>query len=176
MALLKKTFSVLGSGKATALASLLFKFDGIDMISMDEFDREGIKQHDQVINCLKRRGRQLVLKTPNYFLAESDSPNVDCVILVINADSANTNLSKVLSEAAEYSENIIVLVDKMDEVGWSEEVFRATVKRLGPAAEGISAIPFSSSTGDNTVELSSNSSWHTDPTLLEALEARFSSS
>ncbi|CZS88148.1 hypothetical protein WAI453_000562 [Rhynchosporium graminicola] len=180
MAPLEKTLSILGpagAGKDTALGFLLFKLGGIDLFTAQRFERDGIKLYSDAVKDLQSRGLQLSFYTPNYHLVvSSGSSKVDCVILVIPTDSANVDFEKELVEAAGFSKSIIVLINKMDTVGWSEEVFRASVKSLGPATEGIFVIPFCALKGDNVLELSSKSLWYKNATLLEALETELSSS
>ena len=71
--------------------------------------------------------------------------------------------------------HVIVCVNKMDLVEYSEEVFnkirsdfRALESKLN--LKQISFVPISALKGDNVVERSSNMDWYTNPTLLEWLE------
>ncbi|MDE1156111.1 MAG: sulfate adenylyltransferase subunit CysN [Acidobacteriaceae bacterium] len=71
--------------------------------------------------------------------------------------------------------HVVAAVNKMDLVGYSEEVF-AQVKeqfttlaaKLGIASMEI--VPVSALAGDNVVDASTNMPWYTGPTLLEYLE------
>ncbi|KAH9212153.1 P-loop containing nucleoside triphosphate hydrolase protein [Leptodontidium sp. 2 PMI_412] len=162
-----------GAGKATTTGCLLFKYGGIDMVTMERFQREGIGLYDQAARNLKSRGVQPSFHTPNFHVVVSDDPsNVDCVLLVLPAGSAHVDLAKELHGAASQSKQIIVLINKMDKVGWSEETFQTIVKNLGPAVESVPVIPFSALKGDNAVEVSSDSLWYKG-TLLDALETAF---
>ena len=76
---------------------------------------------------------------------------------------------------------VIVAVNKMDLVGWSEEAFgrvrdefRSTAGRLG--LWETTFIPISGLQGDMVVERGGNLSWYAGPTLLEALEEAAGSS
>ncbi|KAL2071243.1 hypothetical protein VTL71DRAFT_12478 [Oculimacula yallundae] len=165
-----------GAGKATALGCLLFKYGGIDMLTMERFQRDGIKSNDQAARDLKSRGLERGFYIPNSHVLISDgSSKVNCVILVIPAASGSVEFKKEFDTAAVYSKKIIVLVNKMDVAGWSEDSFRTTVKSLGADAENFPIIPFSALEGDNAVEKSLNNSWYEGPTLLEALQASFDS-
>ena len=71
--------------------------------------------------------------------------------------------------------NLVVAVNKMDLVGWSEDVFDAIVvdfcdwsRRLGTPE--ITFIPISALLGDNVVERSEAAPWYEGPALLEHLE------
>ncbi len=62
---------------------------------------------------------------------------------------------------------IVVLVNKMDLVGWDEEVFAAIVAGVG---EVDAALPISALHGDNVVDRSDAAPWYRGPALLELLE------
>jgi sulfate adenylyltransferase large subunit len=71
--------------------------------------------------------------------------------------------------------HLVVAVNKMDLVDWSEDVFNkiradfeAFVAPLG--VKGITYIPMSALEGDNVVEPSKNMPWYTGPLLLDHLE------
>ena len=71
--------------------------------------------------------------------------------------------------------SIIVAVNKMDAVAWSELAFQRVVdeivtlsRRLG--FQSVQIIPVSALLGDNVVEASSNLPWYEGPTVLDALE------
>ncbi len=72
-------------------------------------------------------------------------------------------------------EHIVVAVNKMDLVDWSPEVFDSIrseylefAAKIGLA--DITFIPMSALAGDNVVDPSASSPWHTGPTLLQYLE------
>jgi bifunctional enzyme CysN/CysC len=72
--------------------------------------------------------------------------------------------------------NVVLAVNKMDLIGWSEATFRAIEAEFGALAESfgfarIMAIPVAALPGDNVVRRSSAMSWHAGPTLLDHLEA-----
>jgi sulfate adenylyltransferase subunit 1 len=71
---------------------------------------------------------------------------------------------------------IVLAVNKMDLVGWDQDVFRricaefrAWGARLG--VEEIACIPVSALRGDNVVDRSAEMDWYRGPTLLQFLEA-----
>jgi sulfate adenylyltransferase subunit 1 len=73
-------------------------------------------------------------------------------------------------------QHVVLAVNKMDLVEWSEEVFNKIVadfrnfaSRLDNIVE-ITAIPMSALKGDNIVEKSTNLPWYQGPTLLYHLE------
>lgn len=71
--------------------------------------------------------------------------------------------------------NIVVVVNKMDLVDWSEPKFKEIRQQFDPIAtklEGVEFlfIPVAALQGDNVVERSSRMSWYQGPALLEYLE------
>ncbi|WP_223477167.1 sulfate adenylyltransferase subunit CysN [Oricola indica] len=73
-------------------------------------------------------------------------------------------------------ENIVLAINKMDLVDYSQQVFsdidiayREFARDLG-GIEHITAIPMSALEGDNIVDHSANMDWYTGPALLEHLE------
>ncbi|MDE3008255.1 MAG: 50S ribosome-binding GTPase [Acidobacteriota bacterium] len=70
---------------------------------------------------------------------------------------------------------VIVAVNKMDAVGWSEVAYRGVVDEVDTLARELgfasaTSIPVSALLGDNVVETSSNTPWYEGPSVLEALE------
>jgi sulfate adenylyltransferase large subunit len=72
--------------------------------------------------------------------------------------------------------SIIVAVNKMDAVDWSQLAFERVVDEIVTLAReldftSVSIIPVSALLGDNVVESSSNLPWYDGPTVLDALES-----
>jgi bifunctional enzyme CysN/CysC len=104
--------------------------------------------------------------------------NADLAIILIDARKG------ILTQTRRHSfivsrlgiENVVLAVNKMDLVGYSQQVFsdieiayRAFAKELG-GIEHITAIPMSALEGDNIVERSANTDWYNGPVLLDHLE------
>ncbi|MHB1089320.1 MAG: sulfate adenylyltransferase subunit 1, partial [Acidimicrobiales bacterium] len=71
--------------------------------------------------------------------------------------------------------SIVVAVNKMDEVNWSESAYQGVVDELDTLAnelgfESVISIPVSALLGDNVVDPSPNTPWFDGPTVLHALE------
>jgi sulfate adenylyltransferase subunit 1 len=71
--------------------------------------------------------------------------------------------------------NVIVAVNKIDLVGYSQDVFNDVLAQLAKITDelnlaGVHAIPVSALVGDNVVERSAQTDWYEGPTLLELLE------
>ncbi len=72
--------------------------------------------------------------------------------------------------------SIIVAVNKMDMVAWSDLAFRAVVDEIETLSRELGfsstlAIPVSALLGDNVVTSSPNTPWYDGPSVLDALEA-----
>lgn len=72
---------------------------------------------------------------------------------------------------------IIIAVNKMDTVDWSQERFEDIkkevtlyLKKVGFQEKNINAIPYSGFKGDNLIEKSENLEWFKGDTLIEALD------
>jgi sulfate adenylyltransferase large subunit len=77
--------------------------------------------------------------------------------------------------------SIIVAVNKMDTVDWSELAFQRVVDEIETLSHELGftstvTVPVSALFGDNVVERSATSSWYAGPTVLDALEASESGS
>ncbi|MHA7305642.1 sulfate adenylyltransferase subunit 1 [Arthrobacter sp. TMN-49] len=71
--------------------------------------------------------------------------------------------------------NVLVAVNKIDLVGFSEDVFRTIEADLQSVADEIGlgdvvVVPVSALEGDNVVDRSAHTPWYTGPSLLEVLE------
>jgi len=70
---------------------------------------------------------------------------------------------------------VVLAVNKMDQIDWSEDRFRSIEAEFLAMASGfgfaqVAAIPVAALTGDNVVRRSAEMSWYRGPTLLEYLE------
>jgi sulfate adenylyltransferase subunit 1 len=95
---------------------------------------------------------------------------VDARLGVIEQSRRHTYLASLLRIP-----HLVVAVNKMDLVGWSEERFdeiRMQFEEFLPRLDmkDVKFIPVSALNGDNVVDLSSNTPWYAGPTLLGHLE------
>jgi bifunctional enzyme CysN/CysC len=66
---------------------------------------------------------------------------------------------------------LVLLVNKMDLVGYDRSIFDRIVEGYRAVAEGFTAIPVSAVAGDNVASRSTAMDWYDGPTLIEHLEA-----
>jgi sulfate adenylyltransferase subunit 1 len=112
--------------------------------------------------------------TRNMFTGSS---NADLAIILVDARNGLTDQTKrhtIISSILQI-QKIVVCVNKMDLVNYSENVFneieeefRAFAQKLN--LKDISFIPVSALTGENIVNGSLRMNWYEGPTLLELLE------
>ena len=121
---------------------------------------------------------------PNMIAGASQA---DFAVLVIDAGTGNFE-SGLKGQTKEHAllvrsmgvQRIIVAVNKLDSVGWSEERFTEIQQQItaflttaGFLAKNIAFVPCSGLTGDNITRKSEEAagvSWYTGPTLVEELE------
>ena len=102
--------------------------------------------------------------------------NADIAIILIDAGKGVSRQTKRHSIIASLLQlPVIVTINKMDIVGYSEGVFNDIInnynsiaKELGP--NNVHYLPISALNGDNIVERSSNMTWYHGKPLLEFLE------
>ena len=101
----------------------------------------------------------------------------DLALILINAEAGLTRQTKRHSVIVSMLgvRHLLVAVNKMDLVGWSEQAFRAIEAEYRAFASdlGVSeivCIPISARSGDNVVERSAQTEWYRGPTLLQHLE------
>ena len=101
----------------------------------------------------------------------------ELALILVNAQAGLTQQTRrhTLIATTLGVRHLVVAVNKMDLVNWSQEVFagiedkfHAFARDLG--AESIVFIPTSARRGDNVVNPSSNMDWYRGPTLLAHLE------
>src|SRR5712691_9461568 len=101
----------------------------------------------------------------------------DLALVLVSAESGLTHQTKrhTLIVSMLGVRRLVLVVNKMDLVGWSEKHFRAIESEFRAFSEGLDVseivcIPASARGGDNVVSRSSNMSWYRGPALLEHLD------
>ncbi len=130
--------------------------------------------------------------TPKYFFTIIDAPGhrdfvknmitgasqADAGVLVVSVDGiqAQTKEHVFLSKTLGVNQ-LIVAVNKMDMAKYAQEKFEqikkdvsVLISSVGYKPAEVQFIPIASFPGDNVVKKSPNLSWHSGPTLLEALD------
>jgi sulfate adenylyltransferase large subunit len=101
----------------------------------------------------------------------------DLALVLVSAEEGLTRQTKrhavVLSMLG--VRNVVLAVNKMDRVGWSEGAFRAMERQFKAFAaalgfDAIVSIPVAAKSGDNIASRSAHMPWYAGPSLLEYLE------
>lgn len=107
----------------------------------------------------------------------SGASSADAAILMIDAEEGLREQSKrhatILSLLG--IKNIIVVVNKMDLVGYAQDVFQRVEKEYTEYLKGLDIIPnafipISAYVGDNIVSHTSQMTWYHGPTMIELLD------
>ncbi len=102
----------------------------------------------------------------------------DIAVVLVAADEGLTRQTKrhlaILSMLG--LRDVVLAVNKMDCVGWSNESFRTIEDSFRELAKDLGiphvlCIPLAAKSGDNVIVLSSNMPWYRGPALLEYLES-----
>jgi len=103
--------------------------------------------------------------------------NADLALILIDAESGFTAQTRRHSLLVSMLgvRRIVVAVNKMDLVGWSQQRFAEIEREFRSFArdfdvDNVVIIPLSARAGDNVVRRSANMRWYGGPTLLEHLE------
>jgi bifunctional enzyme CysN/CysC len=192
-------------GKSTLIGRLIYEAHGLyeDQLATVRKDSDRLKREELdlslIMDGLKAEREQGItidvsyryFSTPKRHFIIADTPGheqytrnmatgastADLGIILIDAKQGVLIQSKRHAFIASLLgiKNMVVCVNKMDLVGYSEEVFRGIVQDFDNFAEklqvpNITYIPISALKGDNVVEKSRNMPWHEGPLLLNYLE------
>lgn len=122
----------------------------------------------------------IIADTPGHeqYTANMATGASQCEVAIILADAARGLRQQTFRHAAICSllgiRHVVLAVNKMDSVGFSEESLHRIVESFAPVAKHLDldvvAIPISARRGDNVVAASPAMPWYRGPTLLHHLE------
>lgn len=165
-----KTLSVLGNegaGKKTLIGSLIYKC-GLELPQLEELERAGVRQYTEIVPFYEKMGRAQFFHAPSGPFVVDKSGTQDVALWVVDgADSASwalsaQNLSKSLSNGAlQPRDKLIVAINKMDLVHWSEQVFADAMREFRGLSlhERTHFIPISGLRSENVVSTPQEPSW-----------------
>lgn len=192
-------------GKSTLIGRLLYDSKAIFQDQLDAIERASIKKGEDYINLalltdgLRAEREQGItidvayryFNTPKRKFIIADTPGHIQYTrnMVTGASTANVALilvdarHGVIEQTIRHAyiasllriPHVIVCVNKMDLIGYSEEVFSAIQKRFMDFSTHLDIldvrfIPISALNGDNVVDRSAKMSWYEGPTLMYLLE------
>jgi elongation factor 1-alpha len=194
-------------GKSTLIGRLLHDTGAIEKHVIDKYKKDaeakgkGTFEFAWVMDSLREeRDRGITIDvahrrfdTDKYYFTIVDCPGhrdfvknmitgasqADAAILVVDAKDgvqAQTKEHVFLSKTLGINQ-MIVAINKMDSVKYSEDRFKEVKKEVGGLlkmvsykTDKMSFIPVSAYKGDNIVKLSDNTPWYKDLTILKALD------
>lgn len=121
--------------------------------------------------------RYLILDAPGHreFLRNmvTGAARADAALLVIDAEEGVRDNSRRHAHLASLLgiRQRLVLVNKMDRVGWSQQRFEEVVASCSPLVGEALFLPLSGRTGDNLLEPSPRLPWFRGPAVLPALDS-----
>jgi sulfate adenylyltransferase subunit 1 len=192
-------------GKSTLIGRLLYDSKSILVDQLEALERQNRNKEDGEIDLalltdgLRAEREQGItidvaykyFSTPKRKFIIADAPghiqytrnmvtgasNSECIIILIDARQGVVEQTRRHSIIASLLKipHVIVTVNKMDLVDFSQDVFNNIVIEYSKVAESLGLkdvkyIPISALKGDNIVEKSGNETWYEGPTLLEVLE------
>jgi len=192
-------------GKSTLIGRLLYDSKAIFQDQLEEVERASVKKGDEHVNLalltdgLRAEREQGItidvayryFHTPKRKFIIADTPGHIQYTrnMVTGASTANAAVilidarHGVIEQTIRHAyiasllciPHIIVCVNKMDLVGFSEDVFNAIQKRFLEFSTNLNLndvrfIPISALHGDNVVERSMRTQWYDGPTLMFLLE------
>ncbi|CAN9215342.1 unnamed protein product [Alternaria alternata] len=170
-----------GAGKATTIGNLIYKCGGINMPTLERLEKGRNNTYAEAFNEVKARNETLYFYTPSNkvtITAQEKISSADGLLLIVTPRQTEKQLQEIGDQLGGMKvhgthKKVVVLVNKMDEVNWSESAFidsvRATntvLQRLGIPKERYRTmfVPASGLHSDNLIELSSNLSWYSNST------------
>ncbi|KAF5722971.1 hypothetical protein FMUND_2328 [Fusarium mundagurra] len=130
-----RSLSVLGdagAGKKTLVACLIYMC-GLELLQLEELERKGIQSGD-IVPFFEERGQPLCFHAPSglFKIERSQTPGV--AIWVVDGSDPLTWVTSAQRLAAMLSsgeiqprERLIIAINKMDLVNWSEKTFKDAV-------------------------------------------------
>ncbi|EWG46884.1 hypothetical protein FVEG_07169 [Fusarium verticillioides 7600] len=165
-----RSLSLLGdpsSGKT--LVGCLIYMCGLELSQLGEFERKGIHYGD-ILPFYEGRGQSLCFHAPSGVFRVEKSQTPDVAIWVVDssdtltwATSAQKLAAMLDSGELQPRERLIIAINKMDSVSWSEKTFNDAAHVFGVLNLNVGTfiIPVSASKGQNVLPDSSEPSWAT---------------
>ncbi|KAF5976027.1 hypothetical protein FCOIX_7280 [Fusarium coicis] len=155
------------AGKRTLIGSLIYKC-GLGLPQLGELEREGIQRFSEIVPFYEKNGYAQSFYAPSGLVTVQKIQEPDYAIWVVDgSDSPSWNSSAqklgrlLLSGEIQPRKKLIIAVNKMDSIGWSEQTFKdvAHVFRAANLEDRTSIIPVSALKGDNILPDTKEPSW-----------------
>jgi len=166
-----KSLAVLGkdgAGKKTLVGNLLYT-SGIDLTQLQQLERNTDRKYSDIGPFFEVKGIAKSFYAPSGKIVVENSATPDIAFWVVDASSSDrgaasrVELGSLVSRGSlKPKGKLLILVNKMDQVNWSEEVFKETASSFeGIELESAEAyiIPVSALRGGNLLETPSEVPW-----------------
>jgi sulfate adenylyltransferase large subunit len=190
-------FSTMGSvddGKSTLIGRLLYESNGIYEDQFKGLERAGAPDFSLVTDGLRAEREQGItidvayrhFATPRRRFIIADTPGHEQYTRNMATGASTADLGIILIDARNgvlpqsrrhaYIANLlgirhfVVAINKMDLVGYSEEIYNVITAEFAADTPNALFIPVCATTGENIVTHSPRTPWYSGPTLLEHLE------
>ncbi|KAF4499515.1 hypothetical protein FAGAP_4305 [Fusarium agapanthi] len=131
-----KSLAVLGNdgaGKKALIGSLIYKC-GLQLPQLEQLESEGISEYKEIVPFFEKNGHPLSFYAPSGTFTVQRSETPDVAFWVVDASDSSSwgqsaeRLSVRLSSGmVNPREKLIIVVNKMDSVDWSEQAFKEVV-------------------------------------------------
>ncbi|KAK4209932.1 hypothetical protein QBC37DRAFT_377595 [Rhypophila decipiens] len=170
-----------GAGKRTLVGSILYKL-GIDLSLLQRLERETGRKYPDIVAYFDKNNLIKSFHSPSGTIIIHDyqsEPDHDLTLWVVNGASddrgasSSAELKSLIADGLKTPKRqLLIVVNQMDLVDWSEEIFHDVAQnfRGAPFEETrTSIVPISALDGDNMLEAPERILWGNGETLLEAI-------
>ncbi|KAH8906189.1 hypothetical protein BR93DRAFT_969397 [Coniochaeta sp. PMI_546] len=166
-----KTLTVLGAkgaGKKTLIGSLIYKC-GMGLEQLAQLERSTNGNYADIVSFFEEKDITKSFYTPsaNIVIEQSTKPDIACwVVDATDPDRGRASSSELISLITagllQPKDKLLILINKMDLIHWSEDVFKETATAFDavdskPARAYI--IPISALQGGNVLEMPNGLPW-----------------
>lgn len=155
-----------GSGRKTLIGSLMHQF-GLELNTVKQLEEQNITRFDELPSFYAKNGLDLHFHGPSgeYLVKTQKEPDV-AFWIVDGTDSdkfvkSSRELESLVSSGSlQPTKRLAILINKMDQTGWSRQVFKqaaAVFKHMTSA--DVAIVPISAFTGGNFMDSPSEASW-----------------
>lgn len=166
-----KSLAVLGkdgAGKKTLVGSLLYKC-GLDPRQLQQLESGTDRKYVDIVPFFEENGMTKSFYAPSAKIVVEDTTTPNIAFWVVDASSpdrgtaSSAELASLISAGSlKPNEKLLILLNKMDRVDWSERVFRETAKSfqaIDLKSTEAYIVPVSALRGDNILESPNNVPW-----------------
>ena len=150
------------------------------MLTLEYMQRRGHDRYDQVAEYFTVQEKIPTIQIPHgvvKFTNSTSAPVPNCILYILDVQTPANKSAATTIESLK-TPNLIVIVNKMDQVEWSEMAFNNVVNGLSAElrAAGIDAhvpfIPASALYGENLIERSLKCLWYSEKggTIVDAID------